>query len=286
MNVEPKKRGSFWTSLPGIISGVAGVIAAVGTVLAILAGNGLWPFRPATPGPPAALTATPSNHTFDPVQKGNDSDSFAFTVTNPRTDAVPLNVSVAGDGASSFEIKQETCSVAPLSPKGTCDLQLIFSPQVEGPLYAKLVVAPLDGGGAAQISLSGTGLPPGLLSFNPATVRLAIYTLTNPVKPNTSTDVTITNSGLIKVTINAVQVADTGHFSASPACNTRVLNVGQWCTVTVTFTSTADGTFNTTLQVHDDGPGGMHTVNVSGYRGFPTIKFPTMRPPITPRPSP
>jgi hypothetical protein len=170
MNDEPKKRGSFWTSLPGIISGIAGVIAAIGTVLAILAGNGLWPFRAPTPTPPAvpaAMTATPSNHAFGSVQKGNDSDSFAITVTNPRSDAVPLNVSLAGDDASSFDVKQETCSVAPLSPKGTCDLELIFSPQAEGPLFAKLVVAPPDGGGAAQISLSGTGLPPGLRASTP-----------------------------------------------------------------------------------------------------------------------
>jgi hypothetical protein len=98
----------------------------------------------------------------------------------------------------------------------------------------------------------------------------------------------IINSGLIKVTINAIQVggADSSRFTVTPGCNGRVLNPSQTCTITVTFAATSDGTYNAMLQVHDDGPGGVHTVNVSGYRGFPTIKFPTLRPPITPRPSP
>jgi hypothetical protein len=289
MNDAPQKRGSFWTSLPGILAGIGGVITAVGAILGLLAANHMWPFvpQPEPAQPRLGMVASQLSYKFDPVQQGKASDSYAITVTNPRTDPVSLTVALAGDNANSFDIKQETCSVGPVTPKGTCVVELVFSPQAQGPLVARVVVSPSDGDGAAQIALSGNGLAAGELSFSPAIVKQAIYTVIGPVKPNTATDVIITNTGLARVTITAVKVSDTTHFSANTACNGRALNPEQTCTVTVTFAPTADGTFNATLQVYDDGPGSPHTVNITAYRGPPTlIKIPTGRPPIvSPRPA-
>ena len=270
MTDEPKSRGSFWTSLTGLITGIGGLLAAAGTILGILAATGLPPFRPSpTPDPPIAVS--PSSHGFAPVQRGQASDPFAVTVSNPRKNSVTLKVDIKDDQTSSFHIALDTCSSVPLNPSGICNLELVFSPQDANPLTARVVLAFPDDSVAAQIALTGTGLPAGQLSFNPPSLNLGLYTSFKPVPANASTQLTVTNTGAGQVTINTIKVDDS-HFTISSACFGKVLTAGGSCAMTVTFAINADGTIKAKLTFDDNAPGSPHEVSLLGYRGPVVLK--------------
>jgi hypothetical protein len=286
MTDEPKSRGSFWTSLTGLITGIGGLLAAIGTILAILAANGLPPFRPpAQPDP--SIAVSPNNHQFDPVQLGQASDPFAVTVTNPRKSPVTLKVDIQGDQTNSFHTALDTCTSVPLNPSGACNLELVFSPQdVNKELTAKVVLSFPDSSVAAQIALTGSGLPPGQLSFSPPTINLGLYTSIKPIPVNASTQLTVTNTGAGRVTINTV-TADDSHFTINPACFGKVLMPGGYCTMTVTFVASTDGTTKAKLMVNDTAPGSPHEMPLLGYRGPIILKpIPTLIPRVIPSLSP
>jgi hypothetical protein len=273
MTDEPKSRGSFWTSLTGMMTGLAGVLAAIGTILGILAANDLPPFRHTTsPAPSPPIAVSPSNHGFGQVQRGKASDAFAVTVTNPRKDPVSLKVDIKGDNANSFQIALETCSAAPLVPSGTCDMELVFSPQDAAALAARVVLAFPDDSVAAQVALTGTGLPAGELSFNPPSINLGLYTSFKPVPANATSQLTVTNTGAGRVTISTVKTDDS-HFTVNTGCFNKVLMPGNACTMTLTFAASTDGTIKAKLQVVDDAPGSPHEMSLLGYRGPILIKL-------------
>jgi Abnormal spindle-like microcephaly-assoc'd, ASPM-SPD-2-Hydin len=265
MTDEPKSPGSFWKSLTGLITGIGGLVAAIGTVLAILAANGLPPFKPAAQVV-LPIAVSPGNHGFGQVQQGKASEAFGVTVTNPRKGPVSLKVDIKGDNASSFQIALETCSAAPIAPSGTCDMEIVFSPQDAAALAARVVLSFPDDSVAAQVALTGTGLPAGALSFNPPSLNLGLYTSFKPVPANTTSQLTVTNTGAGRVTISTVK-ADDNHFTVGTSCFGKVLTPGTSCTMTVTFATGTDGTIKAKLQVIDDAPGSPHEMSLLGYRG-------------------
>ncbi len=73
--------------------------------------------------------------------------------------------------------------------------------------------------------------------------------------------VTLSNPGAVALNISAVSV--TGDFAAIHTCGSS-LAAGANCTVSVTFTPTADGTRNGSVIIDDDAPGNPHTISLSG----------------------
>jgi hypothetical protein len=124
---------------------------------------------------------------------------------------------------------------------------------------ATLTVAGTPGGSTAH-ALTGTGLPPGLL------------TLTQPVFPttavgsmSTATSVTVTNTGGSAVGTPTTMLggSNPGDFSVTAGTCTAGLNPGQSCVLSVKFAPTAPGTRDATLQVSATGTTPA-SVNLSG----------------------
>ena len=280
MTETPEPHRSFWTSLTGVITALAGFAAAVGTVLGLLAANNLWPFPP-KPIPSetqetGTIVAAPVNHRFDDVQLGQASPTRPVTVTNQRRDTTELIVKVKDDTTGSFEVALDTCSAGTLDPNSSCQLELVFSPKKVGQLVASVVVSLPDGRVVSRISLSGVGKPAGELSFKPTSVYLSLFigrTLTAP--RSTETQMTITNTGGGTVRIDTVKLDDS-RFTVSVGCHNKTLPPGGSCGVTVTFAVGTNGTYKSKLLVHDNAPGGPHEIPVTGYRGpLIVLRLPT-----------
>lgn len=165
----PERRGSFWTSLAGVITALGTFIAAVGGVLAVLAAGHVWPFSPqpsrsSTPStssiPVGNIVATPPIYKFDDVQLGQAGLVKTITVTNRRSDVTTVSVSVS-DESGSFEIAVDRCSTNPLNPGAACLVDLDFSPKKLGQLAGTLVLSLPGGEMAAQVALSGSANRPG-----------------------------------------------------------------------------------------------------------------------------
>ena len=287
MTETPETPRSFWTSLTGVITALAGFAAAVGTVLGLLAANNLWPFPP-KPVPsdspdPGSIVAAPPNHRFDDVQLGQASPTRPITVTNQRRDTAELTVKVKDDVTGSFEVALDTCSASTLESNSSCQLELVFSPKKVGQLVASVVVSLPDGRIVSRISLSGVGKPAGELSFKPTSVYLSLFTLLGkPTPPNTTTQLTITNTGSGTVRIDTVKLDDP-RFTVSVGCHNRTLPPGGSCVLTVTFAVGTNGTYKSKMLVHDNAPGSPHEIPVTGYRGLPIVLRLPIGPSLSPR---
>ncbi|MET9026078.1 hypothetical protein ABZW96_10675 [Nocardia sp. NPDC004168] len=111
---EPKH--SFWTSVPGILTGIAAVITAVGAIIGIYVGTKSTP--PAQPPTTAAPTSAPYGGAYaDPaatiyLQYRGDSNQCALQLTTKiagKTVSIPnaastISVSGVPQGAQKYEV--------------------------------------------------------------------------------------------------------------------------------------------------------------------------------------
>ncbi len=103
---EPKSDKSFWTTLPGILTGIAGIITALAALVAALNAAGiLTPAPPNTPTPPAIPSPAATTPTPSAVRTNTPSIQLTFTIEpNParRGEEVQLNLSSAIEGATVY----------------------------------------------------------------------------------------------------------------------------------------------------------------------------------------
>lgn len=117
---ESESKGSFWTTLPGILAGIAAVIAAVGTTAGGLAALGVFDPASDSPTPTASATAerTPSPPTSLVSCAGGletgiwgEMNSSQPTYVAPRdlcVTAFTLYENTAGTGLATVEVDGAT----------------------------------------------------------------------------------------------------------------------------------------------------------------------------------
>jgi hypothetical protein len=103
----------------------------------------------------------------------------------------------------------------------------------------------------------------------PPFVALSATTLsfTSPAKgtPSAAQAVTLTNTGLVPLTISGLEIGGTnaGDFTQMDDCGGS-LQAGANCTISVTFTSAAGGSSSATLAITDTAPGSPHDIELAG----------------------
>jgi hypothetical protein len=175
---------SFWSTIPGVITGTATVITAVLGLLSILRGGSSTPTSalqspqtspspsaspsPSTTDTPgssstvqaeARVTLTPRTVDFGTHAPGQASDELSVTLTNSGTREVVVQlVEVAGADASLFEITQDGCQGTTVQPSYDCQISLRFTPRSVGEFRATLDVEHDGPNSPAESSLRGTGV--------------------------------------------------------------------------------------------------------------------------------
>ena len=163
------KGGSFWSSIPGFLTGLAGVLTAVVTLVSLafsqgwLGGGGsddATSSADGTGGSSASapeLSVEPERLSFRPTLLAAVSE----TVTVTNTGDAPFTVDrseVTGADAERFSVDDGECAGTSLPSGRSCDLTVTFDPSGVGDAEAKLVVS-VDGARAArEVALDAAGL--------------------------------------------------------------------------------------------------------------------------------
>jgi uncharacterized repeat protein (TIGR02543 family) len=103
----------------------------------------------------AAVAVSPTSKDFGIQVVGTSSTPFTFTLTNSGAS----NLTVSGVTASSeFTVSSETCTAAPIAPKGTCTFSITFTPASSGDKTGSLTVTSNAASSPNSVSLSGKGV--------------------------------------------------------------------------------------------------------------------------------
>jgi len=176
-------RRSFWSSVPGFVTGAAGLVTAIVGLLTISVqagwlgdGNGGTTSTSTRPG---TATTSPGGTVTTGTGASGAAGAGSFEVT-PRTlelgavggstgvvtventGATPLNlmsVEVEGARADAFEVDASQCTAVTLRPGRTCDLRVkTVTGALGGRSEATLVVAAEGGAPVREVDLVASGL--------------------------------------------------------------------------------------------------------------------------------
>ncbi len=189
--------------------------------------------------------------------------SAAQTFTLENTSSVALNVSsvsISGTNASEFA-EADTCTGNTLLTGTTCTVNVTYTPSVAGVATAQVNLTDNANNSPQAVNLTGTltavSLSSGAINFPPqlvsTTSALQTVTLTNT---STGTKITIFNlkfSGL----------APTDFAETDNCVSTGTINPGGSCTISLTFTPTAQG-YRTAILSINDSSAGPQNINLIG----------------------
>jgi hypothetical protein len=250
--VNPSQSVSFTVTFAPTVAG-----AANGT-LAIVSDASNSPLNIALSGTgvtPGQLSANPASLAFGNVQTGNSSN-LSETLTNTGGSAVTItqaNVTGAGYSVSGLTLP------ATLNPTQTVTFTVTFAPTSAGAVNGTLAIVSNASNSPLNIALSGTGVTPGQLSANPASLAFGSV----QVGSSANLSETLTNSGGTAVTISQANVTGTG-FSISGLTLPTTLNPTQSVTFTATFTPTAAGAASGTLAIVSNASNSPLNIALSG----------------------
>ncbi len=183
------------------------------------------------------LTVDATTVAFGSQRVGQPASLRTVTVRNPGSDALALtSIAVTGPG---FARDGGSCG-STLAAGGSCTIGVRFSPGVSGAAAGSLAIG--SDGGAATVSLSGTGTAPALslsersLSFGRAgVIRFGEIRVGQTSKPQT---ITATNTGTAPLSISSIRT--TGDFVQSTTCG-KTLAVNASCTISLRFKPSTPG---------------------------------------------
>jgi hypothetical protein len=229
-----------------------------GFVSASLTGTGIVP-----------TGLSPATVAFGYVVQNTTSASKVATFSNNLSSALPIS-SISVSSPYAVSSGPNACSVGTsVAPKSSCSIYLTFSPTALGAAPANTLSVGYDAGSGTQsstINLTGTGVPPVVLSPSPTlgfgTVVLGVPT-TKTLKLTNYQTTALSISSITGLTgafsLNAAGTTcpyPSGSVAAAPANNS--------CLIAVDLKATSTGTQSGTLTVVDDAPGAPQSVGMTG----------------------
>ena len=186
---------------------------------------------------------------------GTASASQAVTLTNVGT--LPLgmtSITISGNFT-----QNNNCPIGGTLGVGrSCRINVTFRPLTVGVLTGTLSIFDADPTSPQLVSLTGTGVQPTAV-LSPTSLNFGtIPRGTGKVLP-----ITLSNTGTAPLTINNIFISGSNRFTQTNNCGGS-LGIGFTCTINVRFTSFSAGTFNGTLNVRDNAPGGLQTAALTG----------------------
>jgi hypothetical protein len=215
---------------------------------------------------PPPVQFTPSAFDFGTVLLGATSAPEQFTLGNPGTSTVSIGAITATSG---YVVNGTDCGTS-LAPGTFCAVSVSFVPTGVGVISGTLSVAAAGGpppilfsskaarrpkvaGSTATASLTGTGAVEAMLGL-PDSINLGSYLAGAAAL---SSPITLRASGNAFLTINSITV--TGPFAMTNNCPANMAP-GASCTITLTFSQNALGSYAGTLNVASNAVGGTRSV--------------------------
>jgi hypothetical protein len=232
------------------IPGASGLPAAS----VALAGEGLEP---------ATLTASPTLLDFG-VQ--TTATTLAVTITNiggPGQDAQIGTASVTGTVTPrqfGIGVGADNCSGTTLASQASCQISVIFNPDVEGVDTGSLDI-PYNSGQTFNVALSGRGGDP-VDYITPASLSFGDIEIGSSSAPQT---VTVTDNSGIALDIASVFSNDSAFSVQNDSCSGTTVAPNTSCTFEVVFTAVTRGHKVSTVDVRSNSASSPDQVAVDGY---------------------
>ena len=206
----------------------------------------------------AQVAVSPASLTFASQAIGSTSAAKVVTVTNQGSAAQTV---VFAASASFSETDKCNGSIA---AGASCKVSVFFTPAVVGTTSGTLTISDASQNLLATVTLTGTGVAPTTLT--PATLSFGNEAVneTSPAKT-----ATLKNNQPTPLTISSIAVDGgnaPGDYAPGGTCpiSPATLGAKKSCSITVTFTPSAQGSRTGTLTVTDDASTSPQTVSLSG----------------------
>jgi hypothetical protein len=217
-------------------------------------------------GLPAAAVS-PSSLTFTDQNVGTTSAGQTVTLSNSGTGPLSIaGIAYGGTNAGDFSTSSNTCGTS-LAAGSSCTISVTFKPGAPGSRSGTLTVTDNAGNVAnstQSVALSGTGIGVPTAGVSPSSLT---FPSTGIGSTATAQTVTVSNTGTGPLSISSIVIggANPGDFADTTTCGST-LAAGANCTVSVTFTPAAAGSFSANLHVIDNSgnTGSTQSVTLSG----------------------
>ncbi|MDD2699953.1 MAG: S8 family serine peptidase [Sideroxydans sp.] len=203
------------------------------------------------------VTAAAATSDFGSIMT-NGNASRTITLTNGwMFPAQAGTASITGTNASLFSISSDTCSGFSIAAGGTCQISVSYAPTAMGAHVASLAVPFSDATSSTLVSLNGTSL----VTLTTSDVTAPSVTLGN----STSVTLSYTNPNAGTVGIGAISLSQPSIMAASlDNCSNTTLAGGASCTVKVTITPAAAGSYSGTASLNLLAGGAATVATISG----------------------
>lgn len=198
-------------------------------------------------------------------------ESLVFSPQLIKTKSAAQSVVLSNTGTTTFSVtsssitgdfsKTGICGI--LHATKSCTFNIFFTPTTGGTRTGTLTYT-LSTGTVVTVALTGTGeaTAAGWLTFSPTSLD---FNNGYVVGDDATADITVTNTDGIFVGISQISKSGSAIFTQTNNCG-KGLTAYATCTITVTFTPTAVGTFTGTLTVKETA-GTAHKIPLSGTAG-------------------
>ena len=153
-----KGERAFWSSLPGILTGLAGILTATVALLGLALSQG-WIGNGGggdgsvdAGGEVVRISVEPDSLEFRGLPLPGEVER-AVEVLNDGTAPVTLEIEITGDDAGQFTSDGSDCTTSPLPPGRTCEVTV--SLDESGEASATLVISANGGELAREVDLEG-----------------------------------------------------------------------------------------------------------------------------------
>ena len=202
---------------------------------------------------PGTLAPSASRLSFGTVLVGNNS-SLQETLTNTGGSSVTISqANVSGSGFSVSGVP------ATLAAGQSANFNVTFAPQSSGAVSGSVSIVSNASNSTLNITLSGTGATPGLLSASSQTLSFGSV----QVSGSATQSETLTNTGGTTITVSQANVSGNG-FSISGLNVPLTLIAGQSFTFGTTFAPASAGSVTGTISLTSDASNSTLTISLSG----------------------
>jgi centrosomal CEP192-like protein len=208
-----------------------------------------------TPSGATTVTATPTTLSFASTVVDQTSAGQTITVKNTGSTATSIAIT-----ASTNFGQTNSCPVAPATLAGgaTCTITATFAPVTSGALTGNIAVTDSASNSPQLVTLSGTATAaPTTVTANPTSLAFGSQNVGTTSAVQTFT---VQNTGTASTSI---AIAASANYSQINNCGT-LLQIGTSCTVTVSFTPTANGSLPGTISITDSAANSPQVVTLSG----------------------
>jgi hypothetical protein len=174
----------------------------------------------------------------------------AVTVTNTGSGNLTVTgIATTGTNPSDFS-HTSNCGGTSIAPSHTCTIQISFTPATGGSFSASMQISDNASGSPQSIALTGTSPAAPAVSLSTTSINFP----STSVGSTSSQSVTVTNTGSGNLTVTGIAAtgANPSDFSHTSNCGGTSITPGHSCTLQISFTPAAGGSFSASMQITDN----------------------------------